>query len=132
MAKRQHSSSKESTLKNWSTWALIVAVLLYALWFQLNSQRQPIESSNGSVPLQDSRAIPYDKPPSPPPQQPSESVPTFGGYPCSGDCSEDKAGYRWAEQHGITDPDACTGNTGSFIEGCRVYARQRAANLQKN
>jgi hypothetical protein len=50
----------------------------------------------------------------------------FGGYPCPGnDCSDDKAGYRWAQAHGITDPDACTGKTGPFIEGCRVYARQQ-------
>jgi hypothetical protein len=50
----------------------------------------------------------------------------FGGYPCRGsDCSEDKAGYRWAEANSIADPDDCTGKTGSFIEGCRVYARQQ-------
>ena len=117
-------------MKNWLTWALIIAALLYALWFRPGPQQQPVELPGGPVPLQDNRAVPYDKPA--PPPQPSEPAPTFGGYPCSGDCSEDKAGYRWAEQHGITDPDACTGNTGAFIDGCRVYARQRAANSQKN
>lgn len=49
----------------------------------------------------------------------------FGGYPCLGDCTEDKAGYHWAETNRIADPDDCSGKTGSFIEGCRVYARQQ-------
>ncbi len=53
---------------------------------------------------------------------------TFGRYPCATtDCAEDKAGYRWAQQHGVTDPDSCTGNSGNFIEGCRVYATGRSA-----
>ena len=52
----------------------------------------------------------------------------FGGYPCTGeDCAQDRAGYRWAQTHGIADPDDCTGKTGPFIEGCRVYARQQKA-----
>ena len=111
-------------------WALIVAGLLYALWFQPSPQQQSVELPGGSVPLQNNRAIPYDKPA--PPRKASEPAPTFGGYPCSGDCAEDKAGYRWAEQNGITDPDDCTGNSGAFIEGCRVYARQRTNGSQKN
>ena len=111
-------------------WALMIAGLLYALSFLFTPQQRPVELPSGSVPLQDNRTIPYDQ--AVPPPQASKPAPTFGGYPCIGDCSEDKAGYRWAEQNGITDPDACTGNTGAFIEGCRVYARQRAANSQKN
>jgi hypothetical protein len=51
---------------------------------------------------------------------------TFGEYPCPGDCAEDKAGYDWAARNSITDPDNCTGMTGAFIEGCRVYAEQRS------
>ena len=116
-------------MKNWLVWTLIVAGLLYVLWFQPNPQR-PVELPRGTVPLQDNREIPYDK--SQRPQQPSpKPVPKFGGYPCRGDCSEEKAGYRWAEQNGITDPDSCTGNTGAFIEGCRVYAQQRSADSLK-
>lgn len=56
---------------------------------------------------------------------PPERRLAFGGYPCSGDCSDDMAGYRWAEENAVVDPDDCTGKTGSFIEGCRVYARQQ-------
>jgi hypothetical protein len=52
----------------------------------------------------------------------------FGRYPCAtSDCAEDKAGYHWAQEHGVTDPDSCTGNSGAFIEGCRVYAARRSA-----
>lgn len=53
----------------------------------------------------------------------------FGDYPCSPDCSEHEAGYQWGMEQGISDPDNCSDNTGSFIEGCRVYAegRQSAA-----
>jgi hypothetical protein len=49
----------------------------------------------------------------------------FGDYPCSPDCSEHEAGYQWGMEQGISDPDNCSGNTGSFIEGCRVYAEER-------
>jgi hypothetical protein len=112
-------------LKNWVPFILMIVVLLYAFSFRSGPQQQPVELPKGAVPLENNRTIPYDKPP--PSPKASAPVPTFGGYPCSGDCSDDKAGYRWAEQNGITDPDSCTGNTGAFIEGCRVYARQRAA-----
>ncbi|HXJ10162.1 MAG TPA: hypothetical protein VNH12_11675 [Burkholderiales bacterium] len=55
---------------------------------------------------------------------------TFGGYPCSsGDCAEDKAGFRWAEQNVIRDPDSCSGRSPEFIEGCRVYARRHDPKL---
>jgi hypothetical protein len=45
----------------------------------------------------------------------------FGGYDCTEDCSGHAAGYRWAEEHDITDPSHCGGNSQSFIEGCEVY-----------
>lgn len=48
----------------------------------------------------------------------------FKGYPCTVDCSGHDAGYRWAEKRGIADPDDCTGNSRSFIEGCRSYAEE--------
>ncbi len=109
-------------MKSWFPVALIAAALLYAFSFRPDPRQQPVELPKGAVPLENNRTIPYDKPP--PPPQVSKPIPKFGGYPCSGDCTDDKAGYRWAEQNGITDPDSCTGNTGEFIEGCRVYARQ--------
>jgi hypothetical protein len=76
----------------------------------------------------DSEAIPRDE--TPPPD--SDSSPdegssppgalTFHGYACLDDCSGHQAGYDWAEEHGITDPSECGGNSESFIEGCKAYA----------
>ncbi len=48
--------------------------------------------------------------------------PTFHGYPCTQDCSGHEAGFDWAEEKGITDPEDCGGNSQSFIEGCEAYA----------
>lgn len=49
---------------------------------------------------------------------------SFHGYPCTVDCSGHEAGYDWAEKHDITDPDDCSGNSQSFIEGCKSYAEE--------
>lgn len=49
---------------------------------------------------------------------------TYAGYGCTVDCSGHEAGYEWAAQNGITDPDSCGGNSWSFIEGCRAYAEE--------
>lgn len=47
----------------------------------------------------------------------------FDGYPCrTENCSGHRAGYDWAAQQGITDPNQCTDKSQSFIEGCRAYA----------
>ncbi len=53
-----------------------------------------------------------------------QSPPTFGGNPCTVDCSGHEAGYEWAEKHGVTDPDDCGGKSQSFIEGCQSYAEE--------
>ena len=123
-------------MKNWVPFILIMVSLIYAFSYRADPRQQVVELPGGAVPLENNRTIPYDKPPSPLAPKATEPAPapapTFGGYRCIGDCADDKAGFRWAEQNGITDPDSCTGNTGSFIEGCRVYARQRAAGRLKN
>lgn len=46
------------------------------------------------------------------------------GYPCTVDCSGHDAGYDWAKGKGITDPAQCSGNSLSFIEGCRAAASE--------
>ena len=51
--------------------------------------------------------------------------PSYMGYPCTVDCSGHEAGYQWAEEKGIDDPDDCGGNSNSFIEGCIAYAEQQ-------
>lgn len=48
----------------------------------------------------------------------------FHGYRCTVDCSGHEAGYRWAEQHDIHDPDDCGGKSQSFIEGCQAWAEE--------
>jgi hypothetical protein len=45
-----------------------------------------------------------------------------GSYGCTVDCSGHDAGYRWAEENDIDDPDDCDGYSLSFIEGCKEYA----------
>lgn len=52
-----------------------------------------------------------------------EEVEYFGDYPCTDDCSGHSAGYKWAMEKDITDPDDCGGNSNSFIEGCLTYAQ---------
>ncbi len=37
-----------------------------------------------------------------------------------------EAGYQWAEEHDITDPSECSGNSTSFIEGCEAYAEENS------
>ena len=49
----------------------------------------------------------------------------FRGYSCTSDCSGHEAGYAWAEEQGISDPDDCGGNSLSFEEGCRAYAEEQ-------
>lgn len=49
----------------------------------------------------------------------------FKGDPCTIDCSGHEAGYAWAEENGIDDPDDCDGKSESFIEGCRSYAEEQ-------
>lgn len=51
---------------------------------------------------------------------------TFHGDSCRDDCSGHEAGYRWAEDNDIDDPDDCGGNSASFIEGCQAWAEEQA------
>jgi hypothetical protein len=50
----------------------------------------------------------------------------FAEYPCDGNCSEHLAGYDWARDSGISDPDNCEGPSAPFIEGCRVFVEEKA------
>lgn len=47
------------------------------------------------------------------------------GRACTVDCSGHEAGYAWAEDNDITDPDDCDGNSQSFIEGCEAWAEEQ-------
>jgi hypothetical protein len=46
----------------------------------------------------------------------------FHGWKCGdGDCSLHQAGYAWAAQHKIVNPQNCQGKSESFIEGCWAF-----------
>jgi hypothetical protein len=102
---------------------IVAAGLAFALYFQIAQHFQPIASAAAAA--KDQRSVAQRKPAAPP--KPQQTPMTFGEYPCQGDCAADKAGYRWAAQNRISDPDDCTGDTAAFIEGCRVYAERQAA-----
>ena len=118
-------------MKNWIL-ALLAAGLGAMFAAQLSRARPgqgptvaatPTQVSSPPVALKDLHRAPQHKAA---PVKQAQAAPSFGGYPCSSsDCAEDKAGFRWAQDHGIADPDDCTGNSGPFIEGCRVYAQRR-------
>lgn len=67
----------------------------------------------------DCRAIPYRRALAPGP-----SGNSFHGYACKSDCSGHQAGYDWAYRRGTSSYAGCTGNSQSFIEGCRAYVDQ--------
>jgi hypothetical protein len=46
----------------------------------------------------------------------------FLGYACQGACLKQKAGFAWAEAHGIGNVAACPGRDSAFGEGCRAHA----------
>lgn len=50
---------------------------------------------------------------------------TSKNWVCMDDCSGHEAGYEWASEHGIYDPDDCGGNSESFIEGCQAWANEQ-------
>jgi len=52
-----------------------------------------------------------------------DTTPTFHGRPCTtADCHGHRAGYAWAEEENITNPNDCGGKSDSFIEGCEMWA----------
>lgn len=51
----------------------------------------------------------------------------FYGYDCTEDCSGHEAGYEWAEENDIRDPDDCGGNSQSFVEGCMAWAEENSS-----
>jgi hypothetical protein len=103
----------------------LTAVLLAGLLAAFAGSRHKPEPA----PASPARVAARTKPRAPAAAKASAPV-TFGGYPCSsGDCAEDKAGFRWAEQNAIRDPDSCSGRSPEFIEGCRVYARRHDPKL---
>jgi hypothetical protein len=99
-----------------STWEWIIAIL-FAIWiFSGDKKNKPTVPANPPTYTQKSYIQPSNT---------NYAVPTFKGYPCTVDCSGHDAGYEWAEENSINDPDDCDGNSNSFIEGCQSYAEEQ-------
>jgi hypothetical protein len=60
---------------------------------------------------------------------PTSATEYFHGHPCTVDCSGHEAGYQWASDRGIADEDDCTGNSESFIEGCKAFVEEEGGNI---
>ncbi len=101
------------------------------------TKQSSMPSPAAATPVLDAVAPEPDAPPTEPSQGADDTAPspstdnstapndgthTFHGYACTDDCSGHQAGYDWAEEHGVTDPDSCGGNSQSFIEGCKAFA----------
>lgn len=109
---------KTENIITWLFWGTIIAG---AIWYW-----GPSLGSSSATPTQpqtvQSQKTLYD----PPAIQHTQQL-EFMGNPCTEDCSGHEAGYSWAEEKGIDDPDDCGGNSQSFIEGCQSYAEENAS-----
>jgi hypothetical protein len=89
--------------------AIVVAIVYFAGHQKTrNDQTSPSSSSRASD------------------SSPDDNEREFDGYTCTGDCSGHEAGYRWAQERGISDADDCDAagehsNSPSFAEGCHAY-----------
>jgi hypothetical protein len=54
---------------------------------------------------------------------------TFFGYDCDSGCAPEKAGFSWAERHGITSPEACAAADPALDAGCRAFASLGASSF---
>lgn len=95
----------------------IYGLLLLTLLIAGCSESATTQTSPDTV----EETLSYDKPAPEEIAYPNEE---FHGYPCIGDCSGHEAGYQWAEEKDINDPDNCGGNSDSFVEGCKIYAEE--------
>ena len=49
---------------------------------------------------------------------------TFLGYACEDDCQQHKLGFRWAEQHAVTDSAQCARLARAKAEGCAAFVEE--------
>lgn len=104
---------------SWWLWGVAIIVALWIFSEEKNDDMLPSVSISPPSPTS------YQPPVPAIPVIPDTSIPTFMGYNCTVDCSGHEAGYEWAEENEITDPDECDGNSDSFIEGCQAYAEEQ-------
>lgn len=98
---------------------LLVAITILVYYWNLKPSGDNARYSQPSSLNEINRSTSYSRYPSN----------TFRSNNCTDDCSGHEAGYQWAEEHDIDDPDECDGNSDSFIEGCRSYAEERQSDL---
>lgn len=119
----------------WGAWIAIavVAVVVWQCTRDRSSEEGATESSSAYA---DAGGTGYAPSPaaeqvegyrSPPPYVGSGYQDAGAPYGCTQDCSGHEAGWSWAEENGLTDPDDCGGNSLSFEEGCMAYAEEQQA-----
>ncbi len=113
---------------HWVIWTAAVGWWVFLILLCSSTNPQPVvELPRGPVELERDRVVPYDNPAN---LQQQPLLASFGGYPCAGrDCDRHAAGYRWAIEHGVTNPDNCDGISAAFIEGCRVFAHSASETM---
>lgn len=101
---------------------LYIVLILFGIWYFLGDQKETPKSyyTESPTPTYDTYNRDYSR------TLPSSN--SSNGYPCTYDCSGHEAGYEWAEENGIDNPDDCDGNSDSFIEGCQSYAEEQMSN----
>ncbi len=68
----------------------------------------------------------------PRPTQAEAGGESFSGSRCAQDCSGHEAGYYWAADNDISDPNDCTGDSQTFVEGCQEYVEERRESSSKS
>jgi hypothetical protein len=107
-------------------WQIYTAVLLaVSIWLALgigrDNRRLPrvLEASGEMEPIIRENVVPSFR---------DEHPYTFGGLPCTDDCSGHLAGFRWAKQQRVKERSTCWGGgstSKSFSEGCEFYLWSR-------
>lgn len=112
---------------------LLAALLVSAMWFNEPPKPKPPEISVEDLELViRSSGDPLYQQPSASASAPKVDTlltPPYTSWSsgCTDDCSGHDAGYKWAEEHDITDADDCSGNSQSFVEGCEERVEDHLA-----
>ncbi len=122
-------------IQGWLTVLAIAALVAYCVRQQKRAEEEAKIASEKvcavSVECQDERAsfrsefLQTDAP-----VQSTTGALFYKGQRCTSDCSGHVAGYRWAEIRGISKSAGCANRSQSFFEGCMIYAKERAGELE--
>ena len=101
----------------------VIGVLAFGFMVLLGS---PSDDNYGTTqqeePTSEVEALPQDDEPIAPANPQGDYYSSHGSSDCTQDCSGHEAGYSWAEENEVCDPDFDGGNSESFAEGVRAYA----------